>query len=62
MQVDPIKPTLKATESKPLKLEHEKTLSNFAFKVNVRRYTTGGARPAPCERFLAAVAKAGSSG
>ena len=38
MQVDPIKPTLKAPGSIPLKLEHEKLLSNFAFNFNLRRY------------------------
>ena len=39
VQVEPIKPTLKAPGSKRLKLEHEKTLSNFAFKLNLRRYS-----------------------
>ena len=39
MQVDPIKPALKAPESKPLKLEHEKALSKYAFKFNLRRST-----------------------
>ena len=38
MQVDPIKPTLKAPGIKLLKLEHEKLLSNLAFKFNLRRY------------------------
>ena len=33
-----MKPTLKAPESKRLKLEHEKTLPNFGFKFNLRRY------------------------
>jgi hypothetical protein len=32
---------LKAPESKRLNLEHVKTLSNFAFKFNMRRYTMG---------------------
>ena len=40
VQVDPIKPTLKAPKSKLLKLEHEKVLSNYAFKLKFRRYTT----------------------
>jgi hypothetical protein len=31
---------LKAPESKRLTLEHEKLLSNFAFKFNLRRYST----------------------
>ena len=39
MQVDPINSTLKAPGSKRLKLGHEKLLSNFAFKFNLRRYT-----------------------
>ena len=34
-----MKTTLKAPESKCLKLEHEKTLSNFAFRFNLRRYS-----------------------
>ena len=34
-----MKPTLKPPESKRLKLEHEKVLSNFAFNFNLRRYT-----------------------
>ena len=40
MQVDPIKSTLKAPGIKLLKLEHDKPLSNFAFKFNLRRYNT----------------------
>jgi len=39
VQVDPIKPTLKAPGSKRLKLEHENLLSNFGFKFNLRRYS-----------------------
>ena len=38
MQVDPVKPTLKAPGIKLLKLECDKPLSNFAFKFNLRRY------------------------
>jgi hypothetical protein len=34
-----MKYTLKPPESKCLKLEHAKTLSNFAFKFNLRRFT-----------------------
>ena len=37
MQVDPIKPTLKAPGYEHLKLERENLLSNFAFKFNMRR-------------------------
>ena len=39
VQVDPIKPTLKAPEIKLLKLSYDKLLTNFAFKFNLRRYT-----------------------
>jgi len=39
VQVDPIKPTLKAPGTKRLKLKHDEPLSNFAFKFNLRRYT-----------------------
>ena len=38
MQVDPLKPTLKAPETNRLKLEYQKMLSSFAFKFNLRRY------------------------
>ena len=38
MQVDPIKPTLKAPGIHRLKLNYVKLLSNFAFKFNLRRY------------------------
>ena len=40
MQIDPIKPTLKAPGIKLLQLKCDKPLSNFAFKFNLRRYTT----------------------
>ena len=39
MQVDPIKPTLKAPGTECLKLECDEPPSNFAFKINLRRYT-----------------------
>jgi hypothetical protein len=39
VQVDPIKPTLNAPETKRLKLDYDEPLSNFAFKCNLRRYT-----------------------
>ena len=45
VQVDPIKPTLKASGTKRLKLTHVKLLSSFAFKFNLRRYTTAPAPP-----------------
>jgi len=41
VQVDPIKPVLKAPASKLLKLEDEEMLSNLAFKFSLRRYTKG---------------------
>jgi len=40
VQVDPIKPTLKAPGAKRWKLEHEKLLSNFDVNFNVRRYSS----------------------
>ena len=42
MQVDPMKPTLKAPGSERLKLKCDEPLSNFAFKFNLRRYIEGG--------------------
>jgi len=39
VQADPIKPMLKAPGTERLKLKHEKLLSNFGFKFNLRRYT-----------------------
>jgi hypothetical protein len=39
VQVDPVKPVLKAPGTQRLKLELEKLLSNFGFKFNLRRYT-----------------------
>jgi hypothetical protein len=39
VQVDPVKSTLKAPGTKRLKLECEESLSNFAFKFNLCRYT-----------------------
>ena len=41
MQVDPIKPTVKAPGTKRLKLKYAKLLSSFAFNVNLRRYSSG---------------------
>ena len=40
MQVDPIKPTLKASGTKRLKLKYDEPLSKLAFKFNLRRYIT----------------------
>jgi hypothetical protein len=39
VQVDPIKPTLKAPGSKRLKLRYDEPLSKFAFNFNLRRYS-----------------------
>jgi len=39
VQVDPIKPALKAPGTKRLKLKCDVLLSTSAFKFNVRRYT-----------------------
>ena len=38
MQIDPVKPTLKAPGTKRLKLTREGLLSDFGFKFNLRRY------------------------
>ena len=38
MQVDSIKPTLKAPGTKHLKLKYGELLSSYAFKMNLRRY------------------------
>jgi hypothetical protein len=40
VQVDPIKPTLKAHGTKRLKLKGDQLLSSFAFKFNLRRCIT----------------------
>jgi len=44
VQVDPIKPTVKAPGIKLLKLQYGKPLSNVTFKFSLRRYTPGSAR------------------
>jgi hypothetical protein len=41
VQVDPIKPTLKAPGTKRLKLNYDAPLSSFAFKLDLRRYREG---------------------
>jgi len=40
VQVDPVKPTLKAPGTMRLKAKHVKLLSNFAVRFNLRRYTS----------------------
>jgi hypothetical protein len=52
VQVDPIKPTLKAPGTKRLKLNYEVPLSNFAFKSNVRLYIKSAALAELCCRVL----------
>ena len=47
MQVDPIKPTLRALEYERLKLKCDELLSNVAFKINLRRYTPPPPSPPP---------------
>ena len=47
MQVDPIKPTLKAPGTKRLRLEHVEMLSSFAFNSDLRRFLEA----APCDFF-----------
>jgi hypothetical protein len=42
VQVDPIKPTLKAPGTTRLKLNHEEVRSSFAFKFKLRRYIMEG--------------------
>ena len=41
VQVDPIKPTLKAPGTTRLKLQYDGPLSKFAFKFNLRQYNPG---------------------
>ena len=41
MQVDPIKPRLKAPRTNRLEVEYDALLSNFAFNFNLRRYNVG---------------------
>jgi hypothetical protein len=43
VQVEPIKPTLKAPGTVRLSLQYDELLSSFPFKVNLRRYTLASA-------------------
>ena len=52
MQVDPIKPTLKAPGTERLKLEYDIPLSSFAFKFNLRRYNENKTKAAQDELDL----------
>jgi len=52
VQVDPIKPTLKAPGTKRLKPLHDEPLSNFTFKYNLRRYKMAKCnQPISCGAF-----------
>jgi len=44
VQVEPIKPTLKAPNTKRLKRNFQQVLSKFAFRFNLRRDTEGEER------------------
>ena len=44
VQVEPIKPMLKAPGTKCLNLKCDKLLSSFAFNFNLRRYSLAGVR------------------
>jgi hypothetical protein len=46
VQLDPIKPKLKALETECLKQKYSEALSNIAFNVNLRRYTPPPTPPA----------------
>jgi hypothetical protein len=39
VQINPIKPILKAPKTRRLKLKHDETLSIVAFEFNLRRHT-----------------------
>ena len=41
VQVDPMRPRLKAPKSKLLRLKHEKVLSSYGFEFNLRRCAGG---------------------
>jgi hypothetical protein len=50
VQVEPIKPTLKAPGTKLFKLQYDRPLSNFASKFKLRRYTTASPSPSRSTR------------
>jgi len=62
VQVDPIKPMLKAPRIKRLKLIRDEPLSNFAFKFNLRRYDSGGEYNSADSAALHTLEAAGGSG
>jgi len=49
VQVDPIKPRLKAPGYGRLKLKYDNLLSSFAFKFNLRRYNVEMCVDASCD-------------
>ena len=51
VQVDRIKPTLKAPATKRLKLKYDQPLSNFAFHFNLRHHNAALARLAEVARL-----------
>jgi len=53
VQVDPIKPTLKASGTQRLTLKSDKPLSNVAFRFNLRRYNKAGALAAAADAAAA---------
>jgi len=55
VQVDPIKPKLKASGTKRLTLQSDEPLSNVAFKIDLRRYTEDLASTDICEHALEAL-------
>jgi len=58
VQVEPMKPVLKPPGTLPLKLNHDKLLSSFAFNFNLRRYTSGASSNPPCRCGAASWARA----
>jgi len=68
VQVDPIKPKLELIGAERLKLKCDELLSNFAFKIKLRRYTLAGvaflanAEACGLGGGVAALARAGGGG
>jgi hypothetical protein len=58
VQVDPIKPILKAPVPKRLKLKTDELLSSFAFKFNLRRYNKASGNPEIFPVVMAALVSA----
>ena len=52
MQVEPMKPVLKAPGSKRLKLKHDWPLSKFAFNFNSRRYSEAERFTSNLDKYL----------